>query len=279
MQAIDLPAYSFPAIHRARDVTAEAVVQAADFASKAKRARGARLLSSPERQGRGCLLTAMFCTCLAVDQGVSPEVVARAILNEHKAAMAYGACLRLSCSGRADQGLPCLLQLVDLDCASMHACSTTGKMDSAAILEALEGLKTQLKTGLQGLEEKLQEGLGSLRTDLKQELQDGLQDVKQELSTGLAILAYNSQARAANAAGSARDFKLVPFKKQSTGGQQPVGALPASPPFPATVGEMWSLTHKQIDELAAFYAEDFGTQDALLEERCKKVAFSLGARL
>ncbi len=75
----------------------------------------------------------------------------------------------------------------------------------------------------------------------------------------------NSLLRLANSQAATGAVSLHVISKEQAGGQQPLGAQPTVRPdglYPATRSDLSALTHRQMDELAAFYHEPFGTGPA-----------------
>ena len=75
----------------------------------------------------------------------------------------------------------------------------------------------------------------------------------------------NSWLRLANSQAATGAVSLHVISKEQAGGQQPLGAQPTVRPdglYPATRSDLSTLTHRQMDELAAFYHEPFGTGPA-----------------
>lgn len=228
-------------------------------------------------------------------------------MNEHKAALAYGKCLFSAAAYAAavpndDWPTGCCLKMAGLPARQswlsaqlivhMHACfdPTAGKTDTARLRDSIQKLTADvqefrnsviatvkgLTTGLQDLRTELQgvsTGVQDLRT-IFQGMRTDLQDMRLQMD----ITQHNSMARSWHALALRGDTKLKCLKKERRGGEQPVGAQPASPPYPATVTDLGNLTHAEIDALAEFYSEDFGpsVSDTSVQERLLKLAHFLG---
>lgn len=149
------------------------------------------------------------------------------------------------------EGIPVTDNQLALAVINEHKAASTG--GQGAILNSINNLAQAVNNLTQAV------------NNLTQTVKNLEQTVNKQTETGRAM-EYNSRKRTFNSRQTDPDGSIRALQKVMPGGPNPIGAIPqmqgAGGVFPNTRREMLHLTISSINQLAAFYQEDFGNSQA-----------------